>query len=241
MDEAREGFVFDIQRYNLHDGRGSGPRLFLQGCHLRCLWCHRSRLLDRAGRAGRFPHALLRGGALRRVPEGLSDRGPVSAETQPVQAHPGNHPPGGPRPDALHPVRGCARVCANKALYFTARTMTVADVLEVIAKDDRYYRKTGGGGVTISGGEPMLQSAFAGAIFRQCKALGCIPPSTTTGNVAWEHYESSPRRGGPRAVRPQAHGPRGLAAPNRRGATASSSKTWPRWPRGAPPSRSACP
>jgi len=189
MDEAREGFVFDIQRYTLHDGPGIRTEVFLQGCHLRCLWCHSPDSWTEQGELAGFRMLCSGvdacGECLKVCPTGaLSPAEPsLSKRTRETI-----------RLVDLDRTRctqcgECARVCANKALYFTARTMTVADVLEVIAKDDRYYRKTGGG-VTISGGEPMLQSAFAGAIFRQCKALGLHTALDTTGNVAWEHYES---------------------------------------------------
>ena len=82
----------------------------------------------------------------------------------------------------------CVQVCPSKALYNPLRRVSVSEVMDSVRKDARYYAKSGGG-VTISGGEPMGQFEFTLALAKQCKAEGFHVALDTTGFAPWEHYE----------------------------------------------------
>ena len=81
----------------------------------------------------------------------------------------------------------CVEVCPSEALYNTLRRMTVEECMKPIRQDTRYYQKSGGG-VTISGGEPMAQFEFAYALARQCKSEGYHVALDTTGYAPTEYY-----------------------------------------------------
>jgi pyruvate formate lyase activating enzyme len=82
----------------------------------------------------------------------------------------------------------CAKVCSSKALYLTAKKMSIGEVVSIIMKDERYYRRTNGG-VTVSGGEPMLQDDFVGGILKECRSMGLHTTLDTSGFAAWEKFE----------------------------------------------------
>ena len=79
----------------------------------------------------------------------------------------------------------CADLCYAEALELLGREMTVDAVMEAVSKDAPFYR-TSGGGVTVSGGEPLLQHQFVRALLEQCKARGYHTSVDTCGLVKWE-------------------------------------------------------
>jgi pyruvate formate lyase activating enzyme len=81
----------------------------------------------------------------------------------------------------------CAKVCPSKGLYNTQRHVTVEECMKTIRQDKRYYEKSGGG-VTISGGEPMSQFEFCKALAKACKDEGFTVALDTTGFAPTEHY-----------------------------------------------------
>ncbi len=189
MEKDTQGYVFDIQRYTLHDGPGIRTEVFLQGCHLRCKWCHSPDSWTETGELASFEMLCSGveqcGECLKVCPVGALSPGKViyskllQSDLQLVEIDRARCTQCG----------ACAEVCSNKALYFTARIMDLSEIMEIILKDEKYYRKTSGG-VTISGGEPMLQYPFALAIFRECKKMGLNTALDTTGYPQWEHYEA---------------------------------------------------
>jgi pyruvate formate lyase activating enzyme len=169
------GYVFNIQRFSLHDGPGIRTTVFLKGCSLRCAWCHNPEGLHRQPEIQFTPSRC------------LGDMDCVRV------CHQGAHE----FVDGKHlfirelcSVCGdCVDVCVTNALELTAREMTVEQVmLEVLA--DRAFYERSKGGVTLSGGDPLVQRAFSQAILEQCKAENIHTGLETTGNAPWEHLES---------------------------------------------------
>jgi pyruvate formate lyase activating enzyme len=83
----------------------------------------------------------------------------------------------------------CADVCNAKALFRTCREMAIDSIMEIVRKDDLFY-KNSDGGVTISGGEPLLQLEFLTNLLREVKANGYTVALDTTGSIAWTKYDS---------------------------------------------------
>ena len=153
-----DGIVFDIKTFAIHDGPGIRTTVFLKGCPLRCRWCHN--------------------------PEGLAVRSGVwHFEKQcihcmqcmaccPQQAI-AQESDGTLwiRYDSCDDCGSCVQICPTTANCFDSRTMTVEQVVEQVL-DDRVFYQGSQGGVTLSGGEPTAQSAFALALLRRLKEEG---------------------------------------------------------------------
>lgn len=161
-----KGCVFDIQRCCLEDGPGIRTTVFLKGCNLRCIWCHN-------------PESFLA------VPQLSYDKNKCSGcraceELCPQKVHRfENH---------VHTVDfqkcvmcgECVRACRQGALSQIGRWMESEEVAQIVARDRKYYEKSGGG-VTISGGEPTMQTAFLLELLQACKSRGISTAIETNG------------------------------------------------------------
>ncbi|GHT77110.1 glycyl-radical enzyme activating protein [Spirochaetia bacterium] len=139
--------IFDLQRMSIHDGPGIRTNVFFKGCNLRCFWCHNPESWHFEPDIQYFRVKCIGCGAcVSACPEGLH-----SADEQ--HGHLFNH-------DGCIACGACAAVCPAGSLVLTGRMMTVDEVFSVVKRDMLFYRKSGGG-VTLSGGEPLLQYQFA--------------------------------------------------------------------------------
>lgn len=173
-DDAVEGLVFDIQRFALHDGPGIRTTVFLKGCPLRCLWCHNPESQSVAPQlaydASRCTHcgaceAACPNGAHRMV-DGRHVWDPARCDCN----------------------GACVAACDAGALRLIGTRMTVAQVMDEVLRDVPYYRRSGGG-LTVSGGEPMAQFAFTLALLRTARAAGlhtCLDTSGFTSRTRLE-------------------------------------------------------
>ena len=161
------GIVFDIQRYSIHDGPGIRTTVFLKGCPLRCPWCHNPEGQESA------PELLL---AL-----GLCIRCGACLEACPNQA-------AGVAAEAADASAQCTRcgacveACASGARRMAGASLTVADVLAAVDKDRVFYVESGGG-VTFSGGEPLMQAAFLRACLEGSRERGHHTAVDTCGHA----------------------------------------------------------
>lgn len=148
------GTVFNIQHFSTEDGPGIRTVVFLKGCPLRCLWCANPESQQRTPELGWTKGDCIGCGSCvwdladfdcRFTEQGLRWR---SGET----------------PDAAR----IDRVCPSAALHVIGREMTAEDVLREVEKDQAFFDNSGGG-LTVSGGEPLLQAAFAEALLRKAR------------------------------------------------------------------------
>ncbi len=187
MTQKPIGYIYDIQKFSVHDGPGIRTNVFLKGCPLNCLWCHspesQSFDSDLAWMDIRCIGTKLCGLCLKACQYGAISEG------EPEKSISGE--------DIIFPVLDrekckvclkCAEACPSKALYDTKRTVTVEDCMKSIRQDKKYYDKSGGG-VTISGGEPMSQFAFTLALAKKCKEEGYHVALDTTGFAPFEHFQ----------------------------------------------------
>jgi pyruvate formate lyase activating enzyme len=169
------GIVFHIQRFSIHDGPGIRTSVFLKGCPMRCFWCHNPE--------GRRPRIELRYNPDRCIACG------ACVEACPQHAHSMVN-------DVHHfdrekcTVSGdCVDTCYSGALELNGKEMTAAQVVHEVLKDKAFY-DTSHGGVTVSGGEPTLHSAFTRDILAECKGHGIHTAIETCGDCAREALES---------------------------------------------------
>lgn len=162
----------DISRCSVHDGPGVRTVVYFKGCALRCAWCHNPETLSHRPTLMHLQTKCI--GCQRCV------------ELCPVHA----------AKDGIHTIshelcRGCgacADACPSGALHLVGETVTVEELLGRILKDKHYYDASGGG-VTLSGGECLLQAEFCEMLLRECRAHGIHTAIESALHVTYESIE----------------------------------------------------
>jgi len=161
------GRVFDIKRYSIHDGPGIRTTVFLKGCSLRCLWCHNPESVDPGPELMHWPGRCTRCYAcITACPKGAIAKDAVGAIVIDRKA--------------CDLCGKCAEACLYDAMQIVGREMSVEEVLSEVEKDKIFYDQSGGG-ITLSGGDPFVQSAFAEALLDGCRSRGISTAVDTAG------------------------------------------------------------
>ncbi|MFH1084969.1 MAG: glycyl-radical enzyme activating protein [Chloroflexota bacterium] len=165
------GIVTNIQRFSIHDGPGIRTTVFLKGCNLRCFWCHNPETLSSKPELQLFlERCIACGECFRRCEHG----GHVMVDG--VRQY---------RRDLCVGCGRCAETCYAEALVLVGQEKTSDEVVEEVLRDRPFY-ETSNGGVTLSGGEPLLQLEFSRAILERCKAEGLHTAIESALNFPWE-------------------------------------------------------
>ncbi len=168
------GTTFNVQRFSIRDGPGIRTTLFFKGCPLRCTWCHNPE--------GISPRPELVWYDLRCIAaRGCLGTCPLDALELTPQGMLINRR----RCDACG---ACVEACPTGALDIIGRSWTPRELLAEVQKDAVFF-ETSGGGVTLSGGEPMAQVDFLLEFCRLCHEAEFHVALDTCGLAAWEHYQ----------------------------------------------------
>lgn len=161
-----EGLIFDIKKYAIHDGPGIRTTIFFKGCPLHCPWCHNPEGIkkepeimvspDRCIHCEQCVHVCSKGALCRHNEIITLDRQKCDL------------------------CRACLDVCYTRAIEFVGRHVTIEQIMKEIEKDRVFYDESGGG-VTISGGEPLMQPEFLKILLRECKRRGIHTVCDTCG------------------------------------------------------------
>jgi glycyl-radical enzyme activating protein len=169
------GWIFDIQRFSIHDGPGIRTSVFFKGCPLRCLWCGNPESISPRPQLSYVPDRCLGCGEC----AAACPRSAIAIKADRKAAIDWSR--------CDHCGR-CAAVCDPKAFEMVGRKMGVAEVLAVVLRDRDYYAASGGG-MTLSGGEPLAQPEFAEALLHAAKAESLHCCVETSGMSEWSVLE----------------------------------------------------
>lgn len=166
-----QGLLFDIKRYSINDGPGIRVTLFFKGCPLRCRWCHNPESLSPR------PQKLFSAGkcigcaeCVKGCAEELCTLTPTGIVTETGRCT----------------LCGrCAALCPSRATELSGRLYSVAELLAIVEKERPLFDQSGGG-VTCSGGEPLLQAPFLEKLLTALGARQIHRAVDTSGLAAWE-------------------------------------------------------
>ncbi|MBR5587083.1 MAG: glycyl-radical enzyme activating protein [Clostridia bacterium] len=158
------GKIFNIQRFCTNDGPGIRTTVFLKGCPLNCVWCHN-------------PESRRRQSELLFSPEKCINCTACGAVCKNHDFETGTHKMMG---NKCYACGKCSSVCPTEALEVCGKSVSTDEVLETVLKDLEFY-KASGGGATLSGGEPLLQSEFSLSLLKKFKAHGLHTAMETCG------------------------------------------------------------
>lgn len=164
----QQGIIFNIQRFSIHDGPGIRTTVFLKGCPLNCAWCHNPEsqyfLPEIMVQADRCQGC---GACVR------------SCSQEHVLITDGRR-----QPTKCSACGACVTTCPHDALKLVGQKQTVDQVMQEVMKDELFYDESGGG-VSFSGGEPLLQAEFLENLLLACRRQGLHTVVDTCGYAPW--------------------------------------------------------
>jgi pyruvate formate lyase activating enzyme len=162
-----KGLVYNIQRYCIHDGSGIRTTIFFKGCDLYCPWCANPES-QKAEKEKGYISSKCTG----------CNRCLTACANQAIKV------PGQTQRELCDFCEKCSYYCLNEAYINYGKTYTVEELVNEVDKDSLLYRNSGGG-VTVSGGEPMCQLPFLVSFLKACKEKGYHTAIETHGSYPW--------------------------------------------------------
>ncbi|ADQ14176.1 glycyl-radical enzyme activating protein [Halanaerobium hydrogeniformans] len=176
------GNVFNIQRYTVHDGPGIRTEIFLKGCSLKCLWCCNPESFNKNLEIGVYPDKCI----------GIDKCGycleACSFPKEKIFEINENNAVESINRELCTNCLRCAEVCPGDVIITWGEIKKVSEVIEEVSKDKIYYDESGGG-ITISGGELLVQWEFALELLKESKRLGINTCIETTLYAKWNIIE----------------------------------------------------
>jgi len=164
-----ESLIFDIKRYAINDGPGIRVVIFFKGCNLKCSWCHNPESISAKVEKMYAPAKCIKCGSCVEVcPEKaitLTAEGIITD------------------PELCKMCGRCAEVCPTKAIEMSGKVMSVPEIMDIIEKERIFFDQSGGG-VTFSGGEPLVHKKMLIELLDECGKRGIHRAVDTAGNVS---------------------------------------------------------
>jgi pyruvate formate lyase activating enzyme len=168
----QRGLVFNIQKFSMQDGPGIRTTVFLKGCPLCCAWCHNPE--------GRSPEREIIFN---------EDRCLVCGQCRDVCPQARGAAGEGPLPlrsEQCDLCAACTDACPTEARQMMGRERTVPEVMTEVLQDRIFYDDSSGG-VSFSGGEPLMQPQFLRALLEACNSAGLHTAVDTCGYASRDH------------------------------------------------------
>ena len=170
-----KGIITTIQHMSIHDGPGIRSTVFLKGCNMRCQWCHNPETWSAAPQFQWLAHQCIGCHACmqacRKGARYVLDGKMVHESSLCTSCF------------------ACTEECYTNALLCIGESLSPDDVMQQVKEDMPYYQESDGG-VTISGGEPLLQWEFCQELLKVCKEAGIHTAIETNASVSWERLEA---------------------------------------------------
>lgn len=173
----RKATIFNIQRFSVDDGPGIRTTVFFKGCPLSCLWCHNPESHETRREIFFYSKKCIGCGACAAVCPNHCH----ILESGEKDFHIFDR-------TACIRCGKCAEVCCTKALDIAGREATVEEIMKEVRSDAVFYEESGGG-MTVSGGEPLSQPEFMLELCRAAKAENISVAMETCGWASWETLE----------------------------------------------------
>jgi len=173
--EGKQGRIFNIQRFSVHDGPGIRDLVFMKGCPLRCSWCSNPEAQNF------YPEIAFNKSrcigceyCIEVCPTGaitMLGNGKVRIKRR-----------------LCTNCGECAEICPARAIKLFGEYMSIGDVVRVVEEDSAFYWRSGGG-ITVSGGEPLSQAEFVHELLKFCRERGIDTAVEISGYANWEDVE----------------------------------------------------
>jgi len=164
-----ESLIFDIKRFAINDGPGIRIVIFFKGCNLHCAWCHNPESISAKAEKMYAPAKCIKcGTCFESCPESAITLTPEGIITD---------------SEFCKMCGKCAEVCPTKAIELSGKVMSVNDIMDIIEKERIFFDQSGGG-VTFSGGEPLVHIKMLTELLAECRKRGIHTAIDTAGNVS---------------------------------------------------------
>jgi len=167
----QQSLIFDIKRYAINDGPGIRVVIFFKGCNLHCAWCHNPESISAKVEKMYAPAKCIKcGTCVDACPENAITLTPEGIITD---------------PELCKMCGKCAEVCPTKAIEMSGKVMSVSEIMDIIEKERIFFDQSGGG-VTFSGGEPLVHTKMLIDLLDECGKRGIHRAVDTAGSVSTE-------------------------------------------------------
>jgi pyruvate formate lyase activating enzyme len=166
LQVSRSGLIFDVKRFAIHDGPGIRTTVFFKGCPLNCPWCHNP---EGKARQSEFMWTKAECLGCRDCKEACN-RNAISFPKGSLLLE----------KEKCNFCQACSQICPARALKIVGKETTVIEVMKELEKDVSFYDQSDGG-VTFSGGEPLMQPLFLNDLAEACRDIGMHTVLDTCG------------------------------------------------------------
>ncbi len=173
-----QGIIFNIQRYTIHDGPGIRTEIFLKGCPLSCKWCGNPESRVSELQPGVYSVRCIGKEKCGICKEACGQEDGLHFEDMLTSIN----------RDICTGCMKCVDACPADAIKQWGKSVSLDEVMDIIRRDVSYYESSGGG-VTISGGEPLMQPEFTKALLKRCREEGIHTCLESTFCTDWHIIE----------------------------------------------------